>query len=104
MEPSHLFSGANFDLIGNGQNDPGAFKDGSPRGSNSPQIEGFVSAPSLPSIEIGSASIQIGDQVVLLGKNGLATIRAEELATYAGTIPYEIVTGINPQIPRFLSK
>lgn len=42
-----------------------------------------------------------GDEVVLLGEadNG-ATITAAELAEWAGTIPYEVLTNINTRVPR----
>lgn len=41
-----------------------------------------------------------GDEVILLGESGDSTISAEELATWAGTIPYEILTNINTRVPR----
>jgi alanine racemase len=40
------------------------------------------------------------DEVVLIGKSGEERITADALASFAGTINYEIVTRINPQIPR----
>lgn len=42
-----------------------------------------------------------GDEVVLLGEadNG-ATITAGEVAEWAGTIPYEVLTNINTRVPR----
>ena len=54
-------------------------------------------------VDIGNTPIEVGAQVTLLGKDAGEAIRAEELAELAGTIPYEIVTRIYPQIPRFLS-
>jgi len=42
------------------------------------------------------------DEVVLLGKQKMEKITAEELAQKAGTINYEIVTRINPLIPRII--
>jgi alanine racemase len=41
-----------------------------------------------------------GDEVVLLGSQGEATITAEELATWAGTVPHEILVAINTRVPR----
>jgi alanine racemase len=41
-----------------------------------------------------------GDEVILIGRSGKDEISAGELAEKAGTINYEIVTRINPQIPR----
>jgi alanine racemase len=41
-----------------------------------------------------------GDIVTLLGTDGAATITADDLAHWAGTIPYEILTNINTRVPR----
>ena len=43
-----------------------------------------------------------GDTVTLLGREEAEEISAETLAELAGTIPYEIVTRLNPSIPRIL--
>lgn len=40
------------------------------------------------------------EEVVLIGKQGKNEIKAEELAEKIGTINYEVVTRINPLIPR----
>lgn len=40
------------------------------------------------------------DEVVLIGKQGDAAISTESVAQIAGTIPYEILTGLNERIPR----
>ena len=42
----------------------------------------------------------MGDEVVLIGEQGEGRITAEELASLAGTINYEIVTSLNGRIPR----
>lgn len=44
-----------------------------------------------------------GDEVVLLGGEGDAAIRIEEMAAWAGTIPHEILTSINTRVPRVYS-
>ncbi|NQT49327.1 alanine racemase [Candidatus Kuenenbacteria bacterium] len=44
--------------------------------------------------------IQLEDEAVLLGKQGDEEITAEEIARKVGTINYEVVTRINPQIRR----
>jgi alanine racemase len=49
-------------------------------------------------IEWGSA--WNGDEVVLIGEQGDARVTVEELAEWAGTIPYEILTAINDRVPR----
>ncbi len=41
-----------------------------------------------------------GDEVVIIGAQGDGTISAEEFADKTNTINYEIVTRINPEIPR----
>ena len=43
------------------------------------------------------AGVEVGDEVVLLGEQGEARVGAEELGSLAGTINYEITTGINPR-------
>lgn len=40
------------------------------------------------------------DEVVLVGESGKEKITVENLATWAGTIPYEILTNINTRVPR----
>lgn len=45
-------------------------------------------------------NIKLEDEVVILGKQGSETISVDELAQKIGTINYEVVTRINPLIPR----
>jgi alanine racemase len=40
------------------------------------------------------------DEVVLIGRQGGQAIRCEDVALSAGTIPYEILVGLNTRIPR----
>jgi len=40
------------------------------------------------------------DEVILIGEDGDEAIRCEDLAEWAGTIPYEILTNINTRVPR----
>jgi alanine racemase len=47
--------------------------------------------------------LDLEDEVVLLGKDGDDSIAADDLASLLGTINYEIVTRINPLIPRILT-
>ena len=44
--------------------------------------------------------VQVGDQVVLLGKQGREEIDAEQLAAWAGTISYEVLLAITRRVPR----
>jgi len=52
-------------------------------------------------IDVGHIkNVKIGDEVVLIGKQGNERIRVERLARLAGTIPYEIVCSITDRVPR----
>lgn len=44
--------------------------------------------------------VRVGEEVVLLGRQGDAEILADELAALCGTIHYEIFCGIGPRVPR----
>jgi alanine racemase len=48
----------------------------------------------------GIGKIQQGDEVVLLGTQGNETISADEMAAWADTISYEILTSIGARVPR----
>jgi alanine racemase len=47
--------------------------------------------------------LSLEDEVILLGQDGDDSITADDLASLLGTINYEIVTQINPLIPRILT-
>ena len=51
-------------------------------------------------VNIESDSAYNSDEVILLGSDGKKSITAEDLAEWAGTIPYEILTNINTRVPR----
>lgn len=51
-------------------------------------------------VDCGDDDVATGDEVVLLGRQDGAEVRAEEWATLLGTIGYEIVCGIGPRVPR----
>ena len=51
-------------------------------------------------INLGQGSAWNGDEAILLGESGGERIRTEDLAEWAGTIPYEILTNINTRVPR----
>jgi alanine racemase len=44
--------------------------------------------------------VSVGDEVVLLGRDGEEEIAAEELAAMIGTISYEIFCGVSARVPR----
>jgi alanine racemase len=41
-----------------------------------------------------------GDEVVLIGEQGGERVTAADLAGWAGTIPYEVLTAISERVPR----
>jgi alanine racemase len=48
----------------------------------------------------GLPNINMGEEVVIFGKQGNEKIKVEELATKAKTIPYEILCGVGKRVPR----
>lgn len=51
-------------------------------------------------VEVGDADVGVGDEVVLLGRQGEQEITAEEWAGLLGTINYEVVCRFGPRLPR----
>ncbi len=47
----------------------------------------------------GSAGVEVGDEVVLLGPQGDEEVTADEWAGLLGTISYEVLCGIGPRVP-----
>jgi Alr-MurF fusion protein len=47
-----------------------------------------------------AGEIRIGDEVVIIGRQGEANISAEDVAEWWGTINYEVVSGIMARVPR----
>ena len=43
---------------------------------------------------------KIGDEVILIGEDGGHTLQAEDIASWAQTIPYEVLTGISQRVKR----
>jgi alanine racemase len=68
------------------------------RGKRYPVVGTISMDQIVVNIEWGTAYND--DEVVLIGEMGDENITAEELATWAGTIPYEIMTNINTRVPR----
>ena len=52
----------------------------------------------------GIEDVKVGDEVVLIGRQGEETITAEELASLLGTINYEIVCMIGKRVPRVYTR
>lgn len=51
-------------------------------------------------VNVGNDMVEVGDQVILIGRMGDEEITAAELAGTMGTIPYEITCMINARVPR----
>ncbi len=51
-------------------------------------------------VDVGGEPVEVGDEVVLLGRQGEEAVTAEEWAQRLGTINYEIVCQIGPRMPR----
>ena len=68
------------------------------RGKKHPQVGTICMDQMMVNIEADSAFN--GDDVILLGETYGQSITAEDLAEWAGTIPYEILTNINTRVPR----
>jgi alanine racemase len=67
-------------------------------GKKYPQVGRVCMDQMMVNIENDSAFN--GDEVTLIGESGHETINAQDLADWAGTIPYEILTNINTRVPR----
>jgi alanine racemase len=68
------------------------------RGAKYRQVGAICMDQLMVNIEWDSA--YNGDEVILLGESGGEKITVEDLAEWAGTIPYEILTNINTRVPR----
>jgi alanine racemase len=62
-------------------------------------IVGVVTMDQLM-VDCGDDDISVGDEVVLLGRQGEERITADDWAAALDTIAYEIVCGIGPRVPR----
>ena len=68
-------------------------------GKNYPQVGRVCMDQIMVNIEQDSAFN--GDEVILIGESESGeSITVEDLAYWAGTIPYEILTNINTRVPR----
>jgi alanine racemase len=63
-------------------------------------LVGTVSMDNV-TVELGpETEVRPGDEAVLIGSQGGASIRAEEVAARLGTINYEVTCGISARVPR----
>lgn len=72
------------------------------RGEKYPQVGRICMDQMMVNLEMGTA--YNGDEVILIGEEdtlaGPVQITVEDLAEWAGTIPYEILTNIGARVPR----
>lgn len=69
-------------------------------GLRCPQVGIITMDQALVDVTALRGRVGLGDEVVLIGSQGGASIAAEELAAALGTIHYEVVTGISRRVPR----
>ena len=53
-------------------------------------------------VDVGDDDVAIGDDVVLLGRQGSDFVSAEEWAGWGGTITWEVLTSLGARVPRVL--
>ena len=63
-------------------------------------IRGRVSMDQIVVDVSGIDDVRLGDEVVVMGRQGDAEITAEEVAQWAETINYEVLTALHPQVVR----
>jgi alanine racemase len=51
-------------------------------------------------VDVSDQEVYVGDEVVLIGKQGAASIPLSEIAELCETIPYEVLCHFNERIPR----
>ena len=61
-------------------------------------IAGTVTMDQLM-VDVGDEPVEVGDEVVLIGRQGDERITAEEWAERMDTIAYTIVCGVGPRVP-----
>jgi alanine racemase len=51
-------------------------------------------------VDVGNDEVAVGDEVVVLGSQGLGSVTADEWAAWMDTINYEVVCNFGPRLPR----
>ncbi len=64
------------------------------------RVVGVVTMDQLM-VDCGDDLVGVGDEVVLIGRQGDEVLTADDWADRLDTIPYEVVCGIGPRVPRF---
>lgn len=73
------------------------------RGARCPQVGHITMDQSLVDVTAVRGKVGLGDEVVLIGRQGGDHLTADEMAERLGTINYEIVTAIAGRVPRAAS-
>ena len=69
-------------------------------GRRCPQVGRITMDMSLVDVTALKEQVALGDEAVIIGRQGAEVISADELAAKLGTINYEIVTAIAHRVPR----
>ena len=69
-------------------------------GTRCPQVGTITMDQSLVDVTQLRGRVAVGDEIVVIGRQGDESVTADELAAVLGTINYEIVTGISRRVPR----
>ena len=69
------------------------------KGKRAPQV-GAICMDMILIDVTGIPDVQMGDEVVIFGKQGEKEIQVEELAKRSNTIPYEILCNVGKRVPR----
>jgi alanine racemase len=51
-------------------------------------------------VDVGNDDVAVGDEVVVMGAQGLAAVTAEDWAGWMDTINYEVICNFGPRLPR----
>jgi len=70
------------------------------RGVRCPQVGTITMDQTLVDVTELRGRVELGDDVVLIGREGDEVVSADALAETLGTIHYEVVTAIGPRVPR----
>jgi alanine racemase len=69
-------------------------------GTRCPQVGRITMDQCLVDVSALRGRVALGDETVLIGRQGDEEVRAEELAARFDTITYEVVTAISRRVPR----
>ena len=69
-------------------------------GKRCPQVGRITMDQSMVDVTALRGQIEIGDDVIVIGRQGDQEVTADELASTLGTVNYEIVTAIASRVPR----